>query len=242
VFLPLYDGVPLANLKAPIVSRALIGACTVAWLLTGLGLLPVNENRLVAALGVIPAVLFGSASLPPSLALVPEPVTLVTSLFLHGPFLHLAGNMLFLWVFGDNVEDGMGHARFLVFYLLCGVAAALAHAAMNPQSTAPLIGASGAIAGVVAAYLILYPRVKIWALYFGRLPLRVPAVYAIGFWILLQVGSALFSPDEHVGWFAHIGGFAAGAALTPLLRRRYDPLLARFEAQGSRPPLTALRR
>ena len=234
MFLPLHDGVPLAHLKAPLVTRALIGACTAAWLLTGLGLLPVSEARVVAGLGVIPAVLFGTAALPQGLPLVPEPITLVTSLFLHGSFLHLAGNMLFLWVFGDNVEDGMGHARFLVFFLLCGVAACLAHCLMNPLSTAPLIGASGAIAGVVAAYLILYPRVKVWALYFGRLPLRVPAMYAIGFWILLQVGSAFLSGDQDVGWFAHLGGFAAGAALTPMLRRRYDPVLARAEVSETR--------
>jgi membrane associated rhomboid family serine protease len=231
VFLPLYDGVPLAYLKAPLVTRALIGACAAAWLLTGLGLLPVSETRIVAG---IPAVLFGTAALPQGLPLVPEPVTLVTSLFLHGSFLHLAGNMLFLWVFGDNVEDGMGHARFLVFFLLCGIAACLAHCLMNPLSTAPLIGASGAIAGVVAAYLILYPRVKVWALYFGRLPLQVPAMYAIGFWILLQVGSAFLSGDRDVGWFAHLGGLAAGAALTPMLRRRYDPVLARAEVTETR--------
>jgi len=234
VFLPFYDGVPLAYLKAPLVTRALIGACAAAWLLTGLGLLPVSENRIVAGLGVIPAVLFGTAALPQGLPLVPEPITLVTSLFLHGSFLHLAGNMLFLWVFGDNVEDGMGHARFLIFFLLCGIAACLAHCLMNPLSTAPLIGASGAIAGVVAAYLILYPRVKVWALYFGRLPLQVPAMYAIGFWILLQVGSAFLSGDQDVGWFAHLGGLAAGAALTPMLRRRYDPVLARAQVSETR--------
>jgi rhomboid family protein len=234
VFLPLHDGVPLAYLKAPLVTRALIGACSAAWLLTGLGLLPVSETRIVAGLGVIPAVLFGTAALPQGLPLVPEPMTLVTSLFLHGSFLHLLGNMLFLWVFGDNVEDGMGHARFLVFFLLCGIVACLAHCLMNPASTAPLIGASGAIAGVVAAYLILYPRVKVWALYFGRLPLQVPAMYAIGFWILLQVGSAFLSGDQDVGWFAHLGGLAAGAALTPMLRRRYDPVLARAQVTETR--------
>ena len=212
----------------------MIGACAAAWLLTGLGLLPVSEHRIVAGLGVIPAVLFGTVALPQGLPLVPEPVTLVTSLFLHGSFLHLAGNMLFLWVFGDNAEDGMGHARFLVFFLLCGIAACLAHCLMNPLSTAPLIGASGAIAGVVAAYLILYPRVKVWALYFGRLPLQVPAMYAIGFWILLQVGSAFLSGDQDVGWFAHLGGLAAGAALTPMLRRRYDPVLARAQVSETR--------
>ena len=111
---------------------------------------------------------------------------------------------------------------------------ASAHCLMNPVSTAPLIGASGAIAGVVAAYLILYPRVKVWALYFGRLPLQVPAMYAIGFWILLQVGSAFLSGDQDVGWFAHLGGLAAGAALTPMLRRRYDPVLARAEVSETR--------
>ncbi len=136
---------------------------------------------------------------------------------------------MFLWVFGDNVEDGMGHKRFLAFYLLCGALASLAHAAMEPASTRPLIGASAAIAGVVAAYLILYPRVKVWCLFFGRIPLKVPAMWAIGFWIVLQVLSALAAADEGVGWYAHIGGFVAGAALTPLMRRRYDPVLARAE-------------
>lgn len=229
MFLPLYDGVPLVHLKAPLVTRALIGACVMAYLLTGFGLLPVPEERLVAGFGTIPAVLFGTRTPPPGLLLVPEPLTLLTSIFLHGSILHLLGNMLFLWVFGDNVEDGMGHKRFLVFFLACGALAALAHAASDPRSTAPLIGASGAIAGVVAAYLILYPKVKIWGLFFGRIPLRVPAALAIGLWIVLQVASAFLGGDAEVGWFAHIGGFAAGLVLTPLLRRRYDPVLARAE-------------
>ncbi|HEX8165573.1 MAG TPA: rhomboid family intramembrane serine protease [Beijerinckiaceae bacterium] len=229
MFLPLYDGVPLVHLKAPLVTRALIGGCVVAWLMTSLGMLPVSEQTVAVGFGVIPAVLFGTKTLPASLHFVPEPLTLVTSIFLHGSVLHLAGNMLFLWVFGDNVEDGMGHRRFLVFFLLCGVAAGLAHAAMMPSSTVPLIGASGAIAGVVAAYLILYPRVKLWALFFGRIPLHVPAMWAIGFWIVLNVLGALIAEDDNIGWYAHLGGLAAGAALTPILRRRYDPVLARVE-------------
>ena len=235
MFLPLYDGVPLAYLKAPLVTRALIGACVAAYALTGFGLLPIPEQAIVLSFGIIPAELFGTKVLPPALQFVPEPLTLVTSLFLHGSILHLGGNLLFLWVFGDNVEDGMGHKRFLAFYLLCGVLASLAHAAMDPASTRPLIGASGAIAGVVAAYLILYPRVKVWCLFFGRIPLKVPAVWAIGFWILLQILSALVAdPEDNVGWYAHLGGLLAGAALTPVLRRRYDPVLARVEAgQGS---------
>jgi membrane associated rhomboid family serine protease len=229
MFLPLHDGVPLAHLKAPIVTRALIGACAMAWALTAFGALPVGEQWLAAGFGVVPAVLFGTEALPDGLPFVPSPLTLVTSLFLHGSFLHLVGNMLFLWVFGDNVEDGMGHARFLAFYLVCGVVAGLSHAFMMPESTRPLIGASGAVAGVVAAYLILYPRVKVWGLFFGRIPLKVPAALAIGFWILLQVLAAFAGGDDNVGWFAHLGGLAAGAALTPVLRRRYDPVLARVE-------------
>jgi membrane associated rhomboid family serine protease len=189
---------------------------------------------IVARFGVVPAVLFGTEALPDGLPFVLAQLTLVTSLFLHGSALHLLGNMLFLWVFGDNVEDGMGHGRFFLFYLLCGVCAGFAHAFMNPESTRPLIGASGAVAGVVAAYLILYPRVKVWGLFFGRIPLRVPAIWAIGFWILLQVVSAFLGGGEDVGWFAHLGGLAAGAALTPIMRRRYDPVLARVEATETR--------
>jgi membrane associated rhomboid family serine protease len=162
---------------------------------------------------------------------VPEWATLATSIVLHGSLLHLAGNMLFLWVFGDNVEDAMGHGRFLAFFLLCGAASGLAHAVASPDSTRPLIGASGAVAGVVAAYLILYPRVRLWALFLNGIPLKVPAYGAIGFWFALQLAAAFLSGDEGVGWFAHLGGFVAGAILTPLMRRRYDPVVARVAAQ-----------
>jgi membrane associated rhomboid family serine protease len=230
MFLPLYDGVPLRYLRAPVATRALLGACTMGYALTFFGILPIGEQWIIAGFGMVPAVLFGTEALPDGLPYVPEPLTLVTSLFLHGSLLHLLGNMLFLWVFGDNVEDAMGHGRFLLFYLACGVAAGLTHAFMFPESQSPLIGASGAVAGVVAAYLILYPRVKVWGLFFGRIPLRVPALWAIGLWILSQVAAAFLSEDEGIGWFAHLGGLAAGAALTPLMRRRYDPVLARAEA------------
>jgi membrane associated rhomboid family serine protease len=203
MFLPLHDGVPLRHLKAPLVTRGLIGANVAAYALVVLGVLPLGEQWIVAGFGVVPAVLFGTEALPEGLPFVPAPLTLITSLFLHGSALHLIGNMLFLSVFGDNVEDGMGHRRFIAFYLVCGVVAGLSHAFMQPESTRPLIGASGAVAGVVAAYLILYPRVKVWGLFFGRIPLRVPALWAIGFCV-------------------------------PLLRRRYDPVLARMEATETR--------
>jgi len=234
VFLPLHDGVPLRYLRAPIATRALLGACITAYLLTSIGVLPIGEDWIIAGFGMVPAVLFGTEALPDGLPYVPEPLTLVTSLFLHGSFFHLAGNMLFLWVFGDNVEDAMGHGRFLLFYFACGIAAGLTHAFVFPDSQRPLIGASGAVAGVVAAYLIVYPRVKIWGLFFGRIPLRVPAVWAIGLWILSQIVAAFQGGDQAVGWFAHLGGLAAGALLVPLLRRRYDPILARVEAMEQR--------
>jgi membrane associated rhomboid family serine protease len=226
MFLPLHDGVPLRHLRTPVITRLLIGLCLLGYGLTFYG--PIGPEWVIAGLGVIPSVLFGTAALPDGLPLVPEPLTLITSLFLHGSLLHLFGNLLFLWVFGDNVEDAMGHGRFLGFFLACGALAGLVHALIDPESQRPLIGASGAVSGVVAAYLLLYPRVRVWGLFLKGLPLRLPALWAIGFWILLQIAAAAFSRDDDIGWFAHLAGLAAGAALTPLLRRRYDPVLARI--------------
>jgi membrane associated rhomboid family serine protease len=230
MFLPLHDGVPLRHLSAPVASRSLLGACTAAYLLTFWG--PVGSDWIIVGFGLIPAVVFGTEGLPDGLPFVPAFLTLMTSIFLHGSLLHLLGNMLFLWVFGDNVEDAMGHARFLLFFLLCGMAASLTHALVDPESVRPLIGASGAVSGVVAAYLILYPRVRVWGLFLKGIPLRVPAYGAIGFWIALQVISAFFGGDEEVGWFAHLGGFVAGAVLVLPMRRRADPVAARLEATG----------
>ena len=232
MFLPLHDGVPLQHVKAPVSTRLLIVVCVIAYPLTFYG--PLGPDWVVAGFGQIPAVFFGTEALPDGLPFVPVWATLATSIVLHGSWFHVLGNMLFLWVFGDNVEDAMGHVRFLVFVLLCGSAASLAHAFSDPESARPLIGASGAVSGVVAAYLILYPRVRMWALFLHGIPLRVPAYWAIGFWFGLQLVSAFLSGDENVGWFAHLGGFVAGALLTTPMRRRYDPVLARIEAQGLR--------
>src|SRR5690606_35817743 len=132
--------------------------------------------------------------------------------------------MLFLWVFGDNVEDAMGHTRFLVFYLLCGIAGGLAHAIMTPTSDVPLVGASAAVAGVITAYLILHPRVRVWVLAFRFIPLRISAAWALGAWIATQF-MMLFIPDESpVAWWAHIGGILAGAFLIVFMRRPGVPL------------------
>ncbi len=170
--------------------------------------------------GVIPAVLFSNRELDPALVALPAIATLVSSLFLHGGFMHLIGNMLFLWVFGDNVEDSMGHLRFLVFYLICGTAAALVHALSDPGSTSPLIGASGAISGVLGAYFVLHPRVKVWVLMFAWLPMKLPTFLILGLWAVLQFGNSLVENGATggVAWSAHVAGFIAGAALIPLFK------------------------
>jgi membrane associated rhomboid family serine protease len=152
-------------------------------------------------------------------------------MFLHGGWMHLIGNMLYLWIFGNNVEDAMGHARFVVFYVLCGIAAALAQALPSPGSTIPMIGASGAISGVLGAYLLLYPRAQVLVLLplglFTRL-VHLPAVAVLGFWFVLQLINSALAPGDGggVAWGAHVGGFVAGAALIPFFKRRGVRLFA----------------
>ncbi len=223
MFIPLHDQVPLRSLKAPHVTRVILAFTVLVWLVTASGLFPGGVDRAAVIAGVIPAVLFGHAVLPPGYDLVPAWATLVTSLFLHGGFLHLLGNMLFLQVFGDNVEDSMGHGRFLAFYLACGVVAGLAHAAMGTASEDPLIGASGAVAGVIGAYLVLHPRANVFGLVLNVLPLRIRASWALGLWLSLQIGQALWGADSTTAWWAHIGGFAAGVVLVLPLRRPVSP-------------------
>ncbi len=154
-------------------------------------------------------------------------LTVFTSMFIHGGFMHLISNMLYLWIFGDNIEWALGPLRFIIFYFLCGIGAALAQVLVNPQSTVPMIGASGAISGVLGAYLLLYPRVEVETLvflgYFVRM-IRLPALVVLGMWILLQLSSGFLSLGMEamggVAFFAHIGGFFTGTVLVGLFRRR----------------------
>ena len=159
---------------------------------------------------------------------LPEDVTLLTYMFVHGSFWHLFGNMAFLFVFGDNVEDALGHGRFIVFYLLCGIVAAIAHSLMTHASDVPLIGASGAVAGVVGAYVMLHPNVRVWVLFpvpfISFLPFRFSAALVIGLWLAYQIISAVVLADEPTAWWAHVGGFFAGALLIVVMRRRGVPL------------------
>jgi membrane associated rhomboid family serine protease len=226
MFIPLHDANTLKRIRHQYVTIALILANAAVYALT------VAEGEFwtqgaVIEFGYIPAVVFDHADLPPGYAVIPEQLTFLTYAFFHADFLHLAGNMLFLWVFGDNVEDAMGHARFLVFYLLSAAAGAAFHGFVDPESQAPLIGASGAVAGIIAAYLILHPRVKVWVLAFGRIPLRIPAWIALAAWIIFQFAMFLSGLDEQVSFSAHIGGVIAGALLVLALRRRDQPVLDR---------------
>ena len=218
----------------PIVTVALIGMNALAWLvLQGGGFSEAALVRSVCNLGLVPGELLGTAEpgtavpLSPEWVCVvdPEPsyITLLTSMFLHGGWWHLILNMLFLWVFGNNIEDAMGHARFIVFYLVCGVAAAAAQMIVNPASPIPMVGASGAVSGVLGGYLLLYPTVRVHILVllgFYVTTISLPAYVMLGYWVLLQVlgGIPALAGVEAggVAFWAHIGGFAAGLILIKL--------------------------
>ena len=219
--IPLHDDNPTRIL--PIVTVAILVSCVLAFLWQLLQA-PHTQELLVMNLGVTPAALLGDFRPSPPLYSPPPWVTLITSMFLHGGWMHLIGNMLYLWIFGNNVEDAMGHARFVGFYLLCGIAAALIQALINPASTVPMIGASGAISGILGAYLLLYPRARVLVLLpFGALThlVRLPALVVLGFWFVLQiVNSLLANTGGGVAWGAHIGGFVTGLVLIPLFKYR----------------------
>ena len=232
---PLRDENP-TNLT-PWVSVGLIAANVVVWLyLQGGGL---NEDALarsVCSFGTIPAELTGQMGgfegielgegLPPCRFGGLTHATAVTGMFLHGSWVHLLGNMWFLWLFGNNVEDSMGHMRFLVFYLLCGLAGVAAHVFMGPASPVPTVGASGAISGVMGGYLLLYPRVRIQTVFLLVFIIRiiaVPAWFVLILWFLLQLFSGWSEPmaaGGGVAFWAHVGGFAAGVVLVKLFEDR----------------------
>ena len=225
VFLPLKDDNPLRIIQFQY-ATLLIFAINVFVFIWQDSLPDVELVSVAMSGGLVPNVFLNGAPLPPEFASLPTEVTLITYMFLHGDWWHLAGNMLFLWVFADNVEDAMGFFRFILFYLLCGIIAGLAHAFANPGSDGPLIGASGAIGGVVGAYMMLYPRVKMWVLAFGRIPLKIPAYLIVGAWIAFQLFSVWMQDQSDTAWWAHIGGFLAGVVLVFLFKRPGQPMFA----------------
>ena len=226
MFFPLHDQNPLKVIPFQIATFALIVASLGVFLYQQY-LPSEQEAALMVSFGMLPAVLFDLRVLAPELVVMPAEMTLLSSVFLHGGWLHLVGNMAFLWVFGDNIEDSMGHWRFLLFYCACGIFAGLVHALAQSDSIAPLIGASGAVSGVLGAYLMLHPRVRIILLVFLKIPLLLPAYLMIAAWVGLQFFSILYGNDETTAWWAHIGGFAAGVILIPFFKRRNVPLFDR---------------
>jgi membrane associated rhomboid family serine protease len=231
--IPLRDDNP--TLGTSVATLAIIGLNFATWIFVqGLGAEPALA-RSVCELGAVPGELLGRV--PPGVAVWLGPglqcvvgesgwYTVVTSMFMHGGWFHILGNLWFLSVFGDNVEDAMGPVRFVLFYLLCGIAAGLAHIASSPDSAVPVVGASGAIGGVMGAYAVLYPRAPVHMLvvlgfYITRIV--VPAYLMLGYWFLLQVLGGIPSlqgAGGGVAFWAHVGGFAAGVALLPLFRVR----------------------
>jgi len=226
MFVPLQDDNPLKSIKFQYVTVALILVNVAVFALEATHM----SEGAVASFAVVPSELFGAAAgpTPGEIAMqtvaVPERLTPITYTFLHGDIFHLVGNMLFLWVFGDNVEDAMGHFRFLIFYILSGIAAALFHAVMTPASAVPLIGASGAVAGVIAAYLMLHPRVRVWVLVMRVIPIQITAAFALGAWVLTQIVMVAMPQMGPVAWWAHIGGLIAGAVLILIMRRPGVPV------------------
>jgi membrane associated rhomboid family serine protease len=239
MIIPLKDDVPRRTV--PFLTLALIGLNVLAFfyqLLLGFDPRGAGEGAaeaLVSEFGATPCRITGSCRAVLSRAVEDFPptwVTIVTSMFLHGSLVHIGGNMLYLWIFGPNVEDTLGHGRFLLFYLAAGVAGAVGQALVSPASAVPMIGASGAISGVLGAYLLLFPYASIlmvWIFGFFVRPFHVPAVIVLGLWIVVQllagyITFSAWSPGREetggVAWFAHIGGFLAGMLLLFLLRPR----------------------
>ena len=243
---PLRDENPLVHV--PYATIAIIILNALVWVaVQRLG----NQHALAESLclyGLVPADLLGNvnagAQIPIGANLVCQfdgasnPASLITSMFMHGGWFHIIGNMWFLWVFGDNIEDVMGPVRFVVFYMLCGLAAAFAQIAADPGSLIPMVGASGAIGGVMGAYALMFPRARVHTLVFLGFyvtTVAVPAVFMLGYWFLLQLLQglpALGSSKGGVAFWAHIGGFVAGVTLIHLFKRR--DLLSAHVTQNTR--------
>jgi membrane associated rhomboid family serine protease len=249
---PISDDNPRAN--PPIATVVLIGMNVVVWaLVQGFG----NPRVLAESMcmyALVPGELLGYVDAGMRIQVghglvcefdgTAKPLSLLTSMFMHGGWFHIIGNMWFLWVFGDNVEDEMGPVRFLVFYVLCGLAAAFAQIVTAPASLVPMVGASGAIGGVMGAYALLFPRVRVRLLIilvFYVTTITVPAIFMLGYWFLLQLLQgipALGSEEGGVAFWAHVGGFLAGVALVWLFRRpgHGGPPGPRFRRRGTSDP------
>ena len=212
--IPIYDNDPLERNHRAYVTFALIAINIAIYAFQD----ATSDNvatEMLRNFALFPAAVTGEAVTG---GFVPPSLTLVTYMFLHGGWLHVLLNMLFLFVFGDNIEDALGRTRFVTFYLLCGMAGGAAHVLASPQSNVPLVGASGAIAGVIAAYMMIRPCAKITVLAFGIIPFRLASYWVLGFWALSQVWHVFSLEKSDTAWWAHVGGLVAGAILIVIIR------------------------
>ena len=215
--IPLKDDNPTSG--RPIVTYFLIAICVLIFLIQ-IGSQSYKTGQLFYSYGLIPSVLMGHNQLPMDLYAVPAFVTIFSSMFMHGGFMHLIGNMLYMWIFADNIEDNLGAVKFLIFYLLAGVGAAMTQVLMDTTSQIPMVGASGAIGGVLGAYLINHPNARVLVLipfgFFSQL-IKIRALYVLGFWFILQ----FISSGGGVAYAAHIGGFVSGMILILFFNKKY---------------------
>jgi len=222
-----------STLYTPILSYAIIGICVVVFL-TQISSPGFDNGHLFYSYGVVPTSLLGIEPLPNDLNKIDPYLTLITSMFMHGGFMHLIGNMLYMWIFADNIEDDLGKVKFILFYLASGVAAAMTQVYLNVNSTIPMVGASGAISGVLGAYMVRYPKNKVLVLiplgFFTQL-VKIPAMFVLGFWFILQfISSSGSSSQGGVAYGAHIGGFVFGAAAMFFFGNFLIPKKAFFKA------------
>jgi rhomboid family protein len=214
VVIPIYDNDPLEKSHRAYVTFVII-ALNLAIYVVQASASDATATAILLNFALFPVAVTGDAVTG---GFMPPALSLVTYMFLHGGWMHVLFNMLFLWVFADNIEDALGRGRFLVFYLLCGIAGGAAHTLAAPQSNVPLVGASGAIAGVIAAYLMIRPCAKVTVLLFGFVPVRLASYWVLGFWILTQVFHLLVMEKSDTAWWAHAGGLVAGAFLITIMR------------------------
>ena len=229
MLIPLFDHNPVD--RRPIVTYVIIGLNVAVWIFAqGAGMLSFLYDQTLCHFALVSGDLLGT--IPPFSGIrisqttvcwfdaEPNFYTLITHMFMHGGWLHIIGNMWYLWIFGDNIENALGRVRFVIFYLLCGLIAAGAQMATDVNSIVPMIGASGAISGVLGAYLVLHPRSRVKVLLFFFMVIEVPALIVLGFYFLLQVFSGVYGTDDGIAYWAHIGGFVAGLALVKLMKKK----------------------
>ena len=221
-FFPIADENPTKN--KPFISWIIIFLCVISFFKLVYEEEYIKE-QIYLSFGMVPALLFGYSELSPSLKIIYPTFSILTSMFLHGGWMHLIGNMTYLYIFGDNIEDNLGRTKFILFYIITGACAALSQAFLDPTSTIPMVGASGAIAGLLGAYVVLFPKAKIkvffWFIIFFKI-IKIRAIFVLGFWIIIQLIS--FSGSDlnagGVAYAAHIGGFASGIILIYFLKNK----------------------